>query len=177
MHDTATDSASAPVKFERDRGVYAIDLIRHLAHAVVKIAPEGDLQASFLRVLRILADHEIPIFCVKFHRSAITLSCAEADVESAERALVGAGMSVEIRCNLCLVAVRAAAMRDLYGVMSGIADALSDAKATIYATIDSHNSVQCLIEEIHLDAALLSLRNRFDLPESAVCENIMEGDV
>lgn len=176
MHDTATDNASAPVKFERDRGVYAIDLIRHLAHAVVEIDPAGDLQASFLHVLRILADSEIPVFCVKFHRSAITLSCSEADVQTAEMVLKQAGLQVEMRRHLCLVAVRAAAMRDLYGVMSNIADALSEAKATIYATIDSHNSVQCLIEEVRLDAALLSLRNRFDLPESVVRENVMEAD-
>ncbi len=174
MKDPLADNQPAPVIFERERGVYAIDLIRHLAHAVVEVAQGDELQANYLRVLRILADAEIPIFCVKLHRTAVTLACAEADLSLAEEALTGSGLRVETRRNLCLVAVRAAAMRDLYGVMSGISDALSSAHATIYATIDSHNSVQCLIEEARLEAGLLALRQRFNLAENTIRENVME---
>ena len=63
---------------------------------------------------------------------AVTLALAGADVAKAESTLSAAGLKATMRHDLALVAVRAASMRDLSGVMVAIADALYEAGARLY---------------------------------------------
>ena len=176
MSEPKTEKKLPPFVFERERGVYAIDVTRDVAHAIIELGTEDALQADALRVLRLLADASIPVFCVKMHRTAVTLALAGTDLERATATLQIANLRAKTRRDLCLVAVRAASMRDLYGVMSDIADALSAAKANIYALSDSHNSVQCLIEAERLPQALNSLRKTFRLAESVIEESSIETE-
>ncbi len=177
MSDPAPHNPARHVKFERERGVYAIDVVHDVAHAVIELPDEGRLQESVLHALRVFTAASVPVFCVKIHRTALTLALAMSDLETAKQALAAAKLSAEVRPHLCFVATRAAAMRDLHGVMSSITDAFGAVGATIYATSDSHNTVQCLVEEAILEKALVSLRKTFGLPETALSQKSIEDEV
>ncbi len=176
MSDPAPHKPARHVKFERERGVYAIDVVRDVAHAIIELPDEASVQESYLHALRIFTVASIPVFCVKMHRTALTLAFAMSDLDRTRQALASANLAAEIRPNLCFVATRAAAMRDLYGVMSSITDALGAVGATIYTTSDAHNTVQCLVEEAILEKALVSLRQTFGIPETAVFHKSIEEE-
>jgi len=176
MSEPVIHKPARHVKFERERGVYAIDIVHDVAHAVIELPGEAPVQESYLHALRIFTTASIPVFCVKMHRTALTLAFAMSDLEKTRHALNSANLRAEIRPNLCFVATRAAAMRDLYGVMSSITDALSAVGATIYTTSDAHNTVQCLVEEVILEKALVSLQQTFGLPETVVFHKSIEAE-
>ena len=123
-----TDFQKPNVTFERERGVYAIQVTPDVAHTIIDFGETIERSAFVSRVLRTLADAKVPVFLVKIHRSAVTLALVGTDVEGAEAALKAAGFSMETRRDLALVVVRAASMRDMAGVMVAISDSLTAAK-------------------------------------------------
>ena len=172
-----TESKTPNVTFERERGVYAVQITRDVAHTIIDVGETADRSGFVTKVLRALADADLPVFLVKLHRSAVTLALVGTDVEKAEAALASAGLPVNTRRDLALVVVRAASMRDMAGVMVEISDSLSAANARLYETGDSHNSVQCLIEAGRADAAAAELCKTFRLePATAVQEVSLGGD-
>jgi|GEM_PF-684906 len=156
------------VSFERERGVYALEIMRGVAHAVIEVGEDAGRNGRILRVFSTLASAGVPVFLVKMHRTAVTLAFTGADCDKALAALSSNGLKVDIRQKLSLVIVRAASMRDLHGVMVAIADSLFAAGARLHETGDSHNSVQCLIDESRAAEAERELCARFDLPPEAV---------
>ena len=74
MSDPAPHNPARHVKFERERGVYAIDVVHDVAHAVIELPDEGRLQESVLHALRVFTAASVPVFCVKIHRTALTLA-------------------------------------------------------------------------------------------------------
>lgn len=172
-----TDFQKPNVTFERERGVYAIQVTPDVAHTIIDFGETSDRSAFISRVLRTLADATIPIFLVKIHRSAVTLALVGTDVEAAEAALKTAGFPMDTRRDLALVVVRAASMRDMAGVMVAISDSLTAANARLFETGDSHNSVQCLIEADLAAAAAAELCRTFHLdPATAIHEVTLGGD-
>lgn len=160
--------APANISFERERGVYALEIMRNVAHAVIEVGDDEGRAGRILRVFASLASADVPIFLIKMHRGAVTLAFAAADREKALNAFSADGRSSEVRSDLALVVVRAASMRDLHGIMVNIADALFAAGARLYETGDSHNSVQCLIESERAEAAERELCAKFQLSADAV---------
>ncbi len=166
--NTVEGTAPANVSFERERGVYALEVHRDVAHAIIEVGEDAGRTGRILRVFSSLSSARVPVFLIKMHRSAVTLAFAGATTELATEVLRGEGLSADIRGGLTLLVVRAASMRDLHGVMTSIADALFDAGARLYETGDSHNSVQCLIEQDSAEAAERQLCARFQLSTDAV---------
>jgi aspartokinase len=170
-------SVSAPVgrprelSFERERGVYQVLAQGDLAHAVVSVGSDegGDPSRAdrILQVLRAVADQSVPIFLIKLHRGAVTFALGSSEVPRLEECLGRQGYQFKVRHDLVLLTILASSMRDLTGVMVQIADALQQAGARLFGVGDSHNSVQCLIDGEHVDAAIAQLTEVFAL-EGAV---------
>ena len=169
-------SRASNVSFERERGVYALQILRDAARAVISIGDDAQRSSRILQVFRVLAAADVPIFLIKMHRSAVTLTYSGADQAKASKALAEAGLTAETQSDLALIVVRAASMRDLHGVMVAIADALFAAGARLYETGDSHNSVQCLIEGSRADAAVAQLCATFHLETSTVQYGSVGGE-
>ena len=165
------------VSFERERGVYAIQVTRDVAHALVSVPADATRSAEILRVFQTLTDASVSIFLIKLHRTAVSFALTVADVTRAEAAFETAGFQVRLRRDLAMVVVKAASMRDVVGIMVDIADALYDAGARLYATGDSHDSVQCLIEAQRVEPVIEQLRATFALEVGAVEERplVSEG--
>ncbi len=177
MANPVSENQAPHVTFERERGVYALQVTQNVAHAVISVGDDSLRSSRIVQVFRALADAEIPVFLIKLHRTAVTLAFAGTDRERAEAALTSAGIKATVRQNLSLVAVRATSMRDLSGVMVEIADALSSAGARLYETGDSHNSVLCLIEAARAGAVVKALCKTFSLDSGAVREESVDTEV
>lgn len=163
MAATAQGTSRREVSFERERGVYDVRVTPEVAHVAVEFPGEEGHPENDLRVFRALADASIPIFLIKLHRTAVTFAVAETHVPEVEACMDQLAYPCTVRRDLAIVSVIASSMRDLIGVMASIADALSEAGARTYAIGDSHNSVQCLIDGQHVEAAVERLRFTFGL--------------
>ena len=170
------EKATPNVSFERERGVYAIQVTHDVAHAIIDIGDDSLRTSRILQVFRTLNDADVPVFLVKMHRSAVTLALAGKDKEAAEASLKRAGFAITLRRDLAVVAVRAASMRDLSGIMIAIADALYESGARLFETGDSHNSVVCLIEGSHVTEAVNRLCQTFQLDASTVQVGSIEAE-
>lgn len=170
MSEPVPETRTPSVSFERERGVYATQVTRDVAHAVVSVGDDALRSSRILQLFRILAEANIPIFLIKLHRTAVTFAMAGADVVQAEAALASAGLKAKTRHDLAIVAVRASSMRDLSGIMVAIADALYSVGARLYGTGDSHNSVQCLIDGERVPSAIQALCQTFRLESPSVEE-------
>ncbi len=172
----AWKSSSSNVSFERERGVSGLTVIRDVAHLVIQTGDDASRTDRILQVFRLLADINVPVFLIKMHRTRLTMALAGRDLRRAEQALEVTGMPVATRRDLGLVAIRAASMRDLHGVIIMIADALFEAGAQILEIGDSHDSVQCLLEVGKIADAVNSLRDKFHLDPASVQESSIEAE-
>ncbi|HZO88091.1 MAG TPA: hypothetical protein VFB38_07090 [Chthonomonadaceae bacterium] len=175
MSDPEPKTQAPNVSFERERGVYAIQVTRDVAHAVVSVGEDALRTARILQTFRALAQANVPVFMVKMHHSAVTFAMAGAEMARAEAALAEAGLEAKTRRDLAVVAVRASSMRDLSGVMVEIADTLYSVGARLYETGDSHNSVQCLVEAVCVPQAIQALCRTFRLSADCVQVTSLEA--
>ena len=172
----ARKSSTSNVSFERERGVSGLTVIRDVAHLEIQTGDEDGRTERILQVFRSLAGVNVPVFLIKMHRTRLTMAMAGHDLEPAREILQSAGIDVATRRDLGLVAVRAASMRDLHGVIIMIADALFEAGAQIFEIGDSHDSVQCLLEVEKIPDAVACLRAKFDIDSASVHESSIEAE-
>ncbi len=151
------------IYFERERGVYDVDVTASVAYISADVGDEGGRSERIQALFEALAKAGIPVFLVKLHGVAVTFGVEEGKAEQAERVLAEAGFPYRTRRDLAIVTVLAGTMRDLIGIMVRIADALQIAQARMYGVGDSHSSVQCLIDGYRAEAAVRQLRAAFGL--------------
>ncbi len=151
------------IRFERERGVYDVRVEQDVAHLVVRVPAGDDRNAAMSRILATLSASGIAIFLTKLHSDSLTFAVAGTSADAAETALTSAGYECDTRRQLAIISVIAASIRDLTGVLVQIIDALRLSGAKIEAVGDSHNSVQCLIDGSHVEAAAAGLRAEFHL--------------
>ncbi|MCL5283892.1 MAG: hypothetical protein M1330_04170 [Armatimonadetes bacterium] len=167
MRET-TLSRDTPVTFERGRGVQAVKVQRNIAHFIVAVGSDAHRSQRILSVFKAMAAQHIPIFLIKLHRTVITFAVRGEFAAVANEAIQPLAFEVTTRNDLVLVTVEATQMRDLFGVMAQIAEAIYSADARLIETGDSHNTVQCLIDSSHLVEAVEALRNVFHLATSQI---------
>ncbi|HZT43088.1 MAG TPA: ACT domain-containing protein [Chthonomonadaceae bacterium] len=172
----APEDKERKVSFERERGVYAIQVMRDVAQAVVSVGDDGTRSDHILHVFSVLAESDIPVFLIKLHSSVITLACSGADTVRTEQTLAGAGLRASTRRDLAVIVVCATLLQDVSGIMVTIADALSSVGVPLLETSDAHNSVQCLVETRHVSAAVEALCRAFHLDKDGVCERRLEAE-
>jgi aspartokinase len=156
-----------PLTFERGRGVYALDVRHDLAHIEAPVGVDESRTERIQRLLRTLADNDIPIFLIKLHPMSVSFALETGHLSRAEDCLISLAGSWKTLPDLSLITVIATSMRDLNDVMVTIADSLQRAGARLYGIGDSHNTVQCLVETAHAEAAARELRAGFGLGESS----------
>jgi len=165
LHRMAANPNAHPrhVCFERERGVYDVDVAANVAYVSATVGNEAGRSERTLALFAALGKAGIPVFLIKLHGQVVTFSVEESKVECTERVLTDAGFPFHIRRDLAIVTVLAGTMRDLIGIMVRIADALQLAQARMYGVGDSHSSVQCLIDGYRAEAAVRQLRTAFGL--------------
>ena len=172
----AHEDKGRKVAFERERGVYAIQVVRDVAQAIVSVGDDGARSDRILHAFSVLAESGIPVFLIKLHSSVITLAITGADTARTEQALAAAGLRASTRRDLAVVVVCATLLQDVSGIMVTIADALSSVGVPLLETSDAHNSVQCLVEARHVPAAVEALCGAFHLDKAGVCERRLQAE-
>lgn len=164
------------VSFERERGVYALQLVRDVAQGIVSVDDDAARNSRILHAFRALAASDVPVFLIKLHSTVITLAFAGSDTARTEQALAGAGLRATTRRDLAVVIVCANLVQDVSSIMVTIADALYSAGVPLLETSDSHNAVHCLIEERRSGEAIAALCRAFHLHPGAVREQSMDAE-
>src|SRR5580700_10212316 len=88
------------ISFERERGVYALEIMRDVAHAVIEVGIGDGRSGRVLKVFTTLGNADVPVFLIKMHSDAVTLAFASADREKALNALAEHGLSSDVRGEL-----------------------------------------------------------------------------
>ena len=130
-------------------------------------------------VLGVLADQGINVHCVvettdQLNRSHFVICVEEVCLQKALAAVSGVQDKIEAerishRPGVALVSVFGPHFRDIPGSASRTCRAISEANSNILAISTSFSSITCMIDGADLDRVVLSLRQAFDVPESAVC--------
>lgn len=156
-------SSTEHVSFERERGVYGVEVVPNVAHVLVEVQSEEERIAQIGLVFRTLGDAGIPIFLIQLHSLAVSFTVSESVLPRVDECLRGIGLRCRSVRGLAIISVLAGSMRDLHGILVDIADSLQLAGARIHGMGDSHNSVQCLIPGDRADVAVSRLRDCFHL--------------
>src|ERR1044071_9461266 len=105
MPGAAPGMAARPISFERERGVYDVRVTPGLPLIEANVDPGEGRTENMQRVFRDLASHNIPIFLIKLHRSAITFAVNEALVPKVEEGISANSMTCRARRDLALITV------------------------------------------------------------------------
>ncbi len=161
MTEPSTVPSPKHVYLEQERGVTEVVTETGYAHLRVRSGSGADRQAVHLRILRTIAAQQIVVSLTKLTPEWVTFAVRSGDCSRAMDALTEAGYEAYCQAPLAMVTVIAGNMRESYGVMWRIAEALSSVSAPLIETGDSHNTVRCLIPESMADAAAEALRRQF----------------
>lgn len=154
---------SREIYFERERGVYDVVVAANVAHVEAAFPPGAESALQAARLLDAIANAGISVFLVKLHTAEISFAVEASRAAEAEEVLNRAGYATTARRDLAVLSVVASSMRDLTGVLVGIADALDAADAKQYGVGDSHNAVQVLVSADRAEVAARKLRETFAL--------------
>lgn len=155
------------VSFERMLGVTGVEVKGGVAHCFVTLRSDDQPEEGTRGAFAVMAAAGIPIFLIQLHTRAVSFAVEASRVPDVQAALGGAGLDCAVKPDVAVVGVIASSMRELPGVLVGIADALQEAGARVYGYGDSHNSVQCLIDGEHVASAVSLLNARFGLEDES----------
>ncbi len=145
-------------EFEKARAVSEVECHRGYACIRVDIL-EGWREVS--RILGALAEEGISFSIPKIHENVLTFAFPEADGERAMNKLKSMGYDPRLIKGCALVTVYAPDMRDLFGIMVQILEAMLNKRTEVLQVGDSYNSVSCLINEGRLRDAVEGLGEVF----------------
>ncbi len=161
MTEPSTVPSPKNVYLEQERGVTEVVTETGYAHLRVRTGAGPDRQAVQLRILRTIAEQNIVITLTKLTPEWVTFAVRSEDCARAMGALTEAGYEAYCQAPLAMVTVIAGNMRESYGVMWRISEALTSVQAPLIETGDSHNTVRCLIPEAMAEAAAAALTRQF----------------
>lgn len=162
-------SSKQHVAFEKQRGVTDVSVVRNLTHMLVTLPGEpGICPNCHLQVLTELAAAGIPIYLIKLHDEYLSFVLDKELGIKAREHLERLPLKVNSADAMATVSVIAANMRDSFGIMARIVEALLSVKVEILQTGDSHNSVTCLIKDEQITAAVKALKKEFGLGDQPV---------
>jgi aspartokinase len=171
VNESPPPPRSAPVFFERERGVTEVQVTPGIAHVTVRFSPNTASEER-LALLQALGAANISLFLIKLHPDAISFAVRPeprnqtSAVEGCESVLRARGCDYALLRDLGLVAVVAGAMRDLSGVMARIYEAMVTAGVGVRQTGDAYNAVLCLVAGQETERAAEALRRAFALKEA-----------
>lgn len=171
VNESTPPPRSAPIHFERERGVTEVQVTPGIAHVTVRFSPNTASEER-LALLQALGAANISLFLIKLHPGAISFAVrpergeGASAVEGCESILRARGCDYTLLRDLGLVAVVAGAMRDLSGVMARIYEAMVTAGVGVRQTGDAYNAVLCLVSGRETERAAEALRRAFALKEA-----------
>ncbi len=176
--DLTTDlTADRFSQFEMFRGVTAARIIsRGLVH--YSVGPESrPAQLTFSRLFHRLGERDASVCLIKIHGERWHFSALPQFVRSVEATLADLGVTPEALADCDLLALEAADMRLVPGVMAQIVQTLDDAAITPLEVDDTYNAVMCLVPGDQAEPACELLARHFRVPPAEELEKARREQV
>lgn len=121
------------------------------------------------KILGTLAEADIHFTIPKIHENSLNFVLPQSEEKRALEILTDMGYNPQLLSGCSLVIVYAPDMRNLFGIMVQILEAMLKEGAEVLQVGDAYNSVSCLIRDEKLKGAISSLKESF--PNTAIkCE-------
>lgn len=146
-----------------DRPVAGVTQVPGIAQLKVGTHKFQDKPDRNLQVFKAMADEGISIDLINVHVNWVFFTVKEDVLDKAEKILDKLGYEVEISRDCAKVSIVGGGIHELPGVMARVVEALSAAKVSILQTVDSHNTISCLIPQANMAAAVKALHEQFGL--------------
>ncbi len=144
-------------RFEKDRVVSEIECKR--GYACVKVRFKEKKEVG--EILEALAEANIHFTIPKIHENSLNFVLPEKERERALEKLKELGYNPFYLSGCSLVTVYAPDMRNLFGIMVQILEAMLKEGAEVLQVGDAYNSVSCLIKEEKLKGTISALGEVF----------------
>jgi aspartate kinase len=152
-------------RFEKDMVVSEIECRRGYTCVKVRFKEKSEVG----KILGALAEAGIHFTIPKIHENSLNFVLPQREEEKALEVLKNLGYNPQLLSGCSLVIVYAPDMRNLFGIMVQILEAMLKEGAEVLQVGDAYNSVSCLIRDEKLKDTISSLQEFF--PNTAIkCE-------
>jgi len=146
-----------------DRPVVGVTQVPGIAQLKVGTHKFQDRPDRSLQVFKAMAEAGISIDLINVHPTWVFFTVREEVLERAKALLDNLGYEVELNADCAKVSIVGGGIHELPGVMARVVEALTDANVAILQTVDSHNTISCLIPEAKIAEAVKALHEQFSL--------------
>lgn len=146
-----------------DRPVVGVTQVPGIAQLKVSTHKFQDRPDRSLQVFKAMADANISIDLINVHTTWVFFTVKKEVLPKAKAVLDDLGYEAEITEDCVKVSIVGGGIHELPGVMARVVEALTEAKVPILQTVDSHNTISCLIPETNMQNAVKALHDQFSL--------------
>ncbi|GIQ68586.1 aspartokinase [Xylanibacillus composti] len=145
----------------QDRLITGIASVPHITQIQIT-APEGqyDLQ---LAVFKSMAQHRISVDFINVNPSGVVYTVFDSEADRAHEVLHKLGLEARLTRNCAKVSVIGGGMSGVPGIMARIVESLTSKDIPILQSADSHTTIWVLVQGGHMEAAVRSLHDQFQL--------------
>lgn len=146
-----------------DRPVVGVTQVPGIAQFKVSTHKYQDRSDRSLQVFKAMADAGISIELINVHPMWVFFTVKEEMLEKAKAVLEQLDYEAEITNDCVKVSIVGGGIHELPGVMARVVEALTNVKVPILQTVDSHNTISCLIPKANMHDAVKALHEQFSL--------------
>lgn len=146
-----------------DRPVVGITQVPGIAQLKVSTHKYQDRPDSSLQVFKAMAEAGISIDLINVHPMWVFFTVKEDVLEKAKSVLEQMDYTAEITADCVKVSIVGGGIHELPGVMARVVEALTNLQIPILQTVDSHNTISCLIPKANMHDAVKALHEQFSL--------------
>ncbi|HBS60262.1 MAG TPA: aspartate kinase, partial [Firmicutes bacterium] len=146
-----------------DRPVVGVTQVPGIAQLKVSTHKYQDRPDRSLRVFKAMAGAGISIDLINVHPTWVFFTVKEEMLEKAKAILEHLEYQAEITTDCVKVSIVGGGIHELPGVMARVVEALANAGVPILQTVDSHNTISCLIPKENMHKAVKALHEQFNL--------------
>lgn len=146
-----------------DRPVVGVTQVPGIAQFKVSTHKYQDRPDRSLQVFKAMADAGISIDLINVHPMWVFFTVKEEVLEKTKAVLEQLGYEAEITNDCVKVSIVGGGIHELPGVMARVVEALTNVKVPILQTVDSHNTISCLIPKTNMHDAVKALHEQFSL--------------
>jgi len=149
--------------FEKDRVVNRIECKR--GYACIRVGfKEGRKEVG--EILRALAEADVHFTIPKIHQDVLNFALPEEEAGKAMEKLREISYDPQLLAHCSLITVYAPDMRNLFGIMVQILEAILAKGAQVIQVGDAYDSVSCLVREEKIEEIMSALSEVF--PNTAI---------
>lgn len=146
-----------------DRPVVGVTQVPGIAQLKVSTHKYQDRPDSSLQVFKAMAEAGISIDLINVHPMWVFFTVKEDVLEKAKAVLKDLDYTAEVTTDCVKVSIVGGGIHELPGVMARVVEALTSVKIPILQTVDSHNTISCLIPKANMHDAVKALHEQFSL--------------